>query len=607
MMKNDGWPSFSFTEMLKPPDGWRTDCALLSTYSADLVVVITSLLALTGCDLDNRRGSRVEVVKAVEALRGKVCVLAQAGRVILPATSRPILKLLDRFVKTVDSDENITSWHPKAALVRYVYAEDASERQWRIWLGSRNLTRALNWDAGVVLASRSDGKGRAIEGLAAVAEGLANRAKLPLLRSNELRTEFAKLTWECPAGGEVHRVNWLRPGQSTDFPAAPADTGRMFVISPFLDAPIVREASKWGGAKTHRTIVSTAAELQRLLHEDKGVFDGFENLLIQPLPDLPAEGAGLRDEDDTAGSESADGEEPQPAGLHAKLLFAAKGARRQLWLGSANATQRGWKGSNFEIVAELTISRSVADAIEDFVANCEQFKPAASPPEVDEDEEALESARKALSGKWPLRQRVSDTECEIIAREPPPLGGQGIDLEVAVLGGSWKIWPSKEDRILFAAVQRWQRSDFIQLRVSINERTCAWLQLAPCEPPPDEERDHALIAQYLDPRTFLLWLRSMLTDEPACVGGGDWDGENPPSASNPSNSPSFSEAGIGPSVEEILRSWSRDPSSFAAADDKVKAYLGELERRADERGATSDAELLKAFRQTWDTLASELR
>jgi hypothetical protein len=74
-----------------------------------------------------------------------------------------------------------------------------------------------------------------------------------------------------------------------------------------------------------------------------------------------------------------------------------------------------------------------------------------------------------------------------------------------------------------------------------------------------------------------------------------------------SNRTSFSEAGIGPSVEEILRSWSRDPSSFAAADDKVEAYLGELERRADERGATSDAELLKAFRQIWDTLASELR
>jgi hypothetical protein len=99
----------------------------------------------------------------------------------------------------------------------------------------------------------------------------------------------------------------------------------------------------------------------------------------------------------------------------------------------------------------------------------------------------------------------------------------------------------------------------------------------------------------------------MLADEPASAGGGDWDGENPSSNSSPSSSPSFSETGIGPSVEEILRSWARDPSSFAAADDKVKAYLSELERRANERGATGDAEMLKAFRHTWDTLASELR
>jgi hypothetical protein len=435
MTKHDGWPSFSFTEMLKPPDGWRTDCAVLSTYSADLVVVVTSLLALTGCDLDNRRGSRVELVKAIEELRGKVCVLAQAGRVILPATSRPILKLLDRFLKTVDSDENVTSWHPKAALVRYANSEDVAEQQWRVWIGSRNLTRTLNWDAGLVLASRSDGKGRPIEGLAGVAEGLANRSKLPWLRANDLRAEFAKLTWECPAGGEVHRVSLLRPGQSAGFPVAPADTERMFVVSPFLDARTVRAASKWGGTKTRRTILSTATELQRLLHEDKGVFEGFGELLIQPLPDLPAEGAGLRDEDDTAGGETADGEEPQPAGLHAKLLFAAKGARRQLWLGSANATERGWKGGNVEIVSELTISRGVADAIAEFLANCQQFKPAAAPAEVDTDEEALESARKALSGRWPLRQRIGDSECEILAREPPPVGGPGIELEVAILGG----------------------------------------------------------------------------------------------------------------------------------------------------------------------------
>ncbi len=73
IMSKDSWPKFSFTELLKPPDGWKTDHAVLCTYSADLVVIITSLLALSGCDLESRRtGTRVELVRAIEALRGRV-------------------------------------------------------------------------------------------------------------------------------------------------------------------------------------------------------------------------------------------------------------------------------------------------------------------------------------------------------------------------------------------------------------------------------------------------------------------------------------------------------------------------------------------------------
>src|SRR5712672_4328 len=84
-MKHEGWPTFSYTDLLRPPDGWQAEHAILTTYSADLVVIVTALLALTGCDLDYRRtGSRVELVKAIEALRGRVCVVAQAGRVANP-------------------------------------------------------------------------------------------------------------------------------------------------------------------------------------------------------------------------------------------------------------------------------------------------------------------------------------------------------------------------------------------------------------------------------------------------------------------------------------------------------------------------------------------
>jgi hypothetical protein len=386
----------------------------------------------------------------------------------------------------------------------------------------------------------------------------------------------------------------------------PADSDRIFVISPFLDAPVVRRAAQWGGPKTHRAIVSTAMEFQRLLYEDETLFEGFNELLTQPLPDLPAEGADLRDNESVSGNELLDGEEPPPAGLHAKLLFAAKGARRQLWLGSANATKRGWEGGNFESVGELALSRAIADALQRFIANCERFHRAASPPEIDAHEEALEKARKSLSGTWPLRQQIRDAEVEIIATKPPPLVDSEIKLEVAVLGGAYCVWRRDLTRVLLSRQPRWQRSAFVQIRVSRGDKKCAWLQIAPCEPPPDDDRDRAVIAQYLDARTFLLWLRSMLTDEGASAGGGEC-AEGTSSGSVTTRDPGTFDDSVGPTIEEILRAWALNPSSFIAMDEKVKAYMGELQRRAYESGAVADSELLKAFHLTWNELAAELR
>src|SRR5262249_18587470 len=250
-MSKENWPKFSFTELLKPPEGWRTDHAILSTYSADLVVIVTSLLALSGCDLESRKGSRVEFVKAVEALRGRVRILAQESRVAIP--NAPILKLLDKFLLTVVTDERESSFHPKAALLCFHNIDDPEDRQWRIWFGSRNLTRANNWEAGLVLISRSDGKGQHIEGLAAVGEELAGRARLAELTPSSVKADLSKLTWECPHGCEIKRVSLLGPGLEQGFPSPPANTERIFVVSPFLDAKTVRLAAAWGGPKTCRT------------------------------------------------------------------------------------------------------------------------------------------------------------------------------------------------------------------------------------------------------------------------------------------------------------------------------------------------------------------
>ena len=607
-MSNASWPRFSFTEVLKPPDGWYTDHAILSTYSADLLVIVTSLLALGGYDLDgDRRGSPVELVRAIEGLRGRVRILAQEGRVPIPSKQLPILKLLDRFLLTIVTDETESSFHAKAALLRFHKMDEPSETQWRIWFGSRNLTRAMNWEAGLVLTSRPDGKGQKIDGLASVVGAFAGRAKLAQLTPGSVRAELSKLTWECPPGCEVRRLSLLGPGRDHGFPEPPADTERMFVVSPFLDAATVRTAGKWGGPKTRRTLVSTDLEFQRLLREDGSVFEGFGNLCRQPLPDLPAESAVSIEEENRAAVEVAESEEVPPQGLHAKLLFAAKGKRRQLWVGSANATARGWEGRNIEIVAELAVNQEVADGIDAFVDTCERCTPVVTESKEDENERALEKARKALSDTWPLRQLIRDGELQLVASSPPPISDPQISVEVAMMGGAWKTWPPDADRVSLARVREWERTDFVQVRVRLRDMVCAWVQVAPSDPPPDDARDTGLISQYLNPSTFMWWMRSMLTDTTSDGGGGDWDSDDdPPKGKAPKRSRAL-DADAMPTIEEILRAWARDAAAFRNADEKVRTYLSELERRAAEMDAESDARLLRTFRKTWETLAGELQ
>ena len=62
-----------------------------------------------------------------------------------------------------------------------------------------------------------------------------------------------------------------------------------------------------------------------------------------------------------------------------------------------------------------------------------------------------------------------------------------------------------------------------------------------------------------------------------------------------------------PNVEEILRSWARDPSTFKMADEKVSQYLNAFRDRAIELNDVNLNGLLEEFRATWDMLASELR
>jgi len=98
-----------------------------------------------------------------------------------------------------------------------------------------------------------------------------------------------------------------------------------------------------------------------------------------------------------------------------------------------------------------------------------------------------------------------------------------------------------------------------------------------------------------------------LADEADHPPDADWDDDGTGEGHPRRREADQSDAGLLPTIEEILRAWARDENSFRLADEKVGAYLTELETRAAENNQTKDVELLQTFRKTWNTLAQQLR
>ncbi len=605
-MNEPGWPFFSFCELLRPEAGWKTDHAILATYSADFAVSIAALLALSRCDCDDRRtGSQLELVNAIDTLRNRVRVLVHPGRLAKPKVPRPIHAVLDKFIFEIPPKARDCSWHPKVALLRFTPGDSpgTTECQWRLWIGSRNLTKSMNREAGVVLTSRSDNRGKPVEGIGELGAQLARRAELAGFPADKVLQDLNALTWEFPFGTEVESVRLFGEQTPSAFPPRNDGADRVLVVSPFLDKRTVRSVAQWGGNGVRRTLVSTLQELSRLVRDDPQIFDDFQ-VLWCTSPELSAEGVeSMEEAAEATAVKPIEGEEVPLAGLHAKILYAAKGARRQLWLGSANATARGWDGRNYEVVAEIRLTRpDPAVALEKFVGGCHIFEPEVALAIDDVDDVALEKTRNDLAYGWLLSQRLEGERPVVVSKTGyPPIKNADIQLDVASLGQEWIPWPPEAQEVTLPALRTWQFSDFLQVRLSLRKRTCEWIQIARFVPPIDQKRDHAAIAHYLDLATYFLWLRSRLADQPR-PGGGDWDKEDPSDAAPIGHTASFL-ASVVPTLEEVLRSWARNPAAFAEAESVVTNTLVEMERRAT---GEEDIKALSDFRKTWFTLVSGL-
>ena len=493
-------PTLPLLEALRPPPGWRTDRAILSAYSAEPAVLVSLLLALAGRDDDSGSGSRVALARTLDELRGRVAFVLQRGRIAPPNAAPRVLALLDRFVREAPWDEGDTagasgrSWHAKLALVRLVASDDrTAPPQWRFWLGSRNFTRDTSWDIALSLETVEPGSagGQTLDGIEQVAARLAEHAD-ETARWQPLVSELAQTQWNVPRGLTLRRIVLMLP-DDTDrgLPPSPPKVHRLLAVAPFLDGGTVRRLRSW--TNQTRTLLSTTPELGRLSSQRAKPLKGFELLT---LPGTPEENEAPPDEDSAPLDASLD-----TRGLHAKLLWAEHAAGATLWLGSPNLTQRAWT-RNAEAFAEIGVRlRGGAQAAKS--PSRRARRPSGTWHGRSIRKTSKTKCRRTMIGKrWRPRAARSLRGCAPVSdmmrtkprssrrlERPPHPEDPRIFLIVGRLGGTMVRWDRDAIAVAIPKTNASADADLISVRVSLNDQSLSWTQLAPFDPPLPATRD----------------------------------------------------------------------------------------------------------------------
>ncbi|MBD9653151.1 hypothetical protein IB267_32835 [Ensifer sp. ENS09] len=306
-----------FGEALLPPEGYRLEAALGTTFSLDFLTALTvpvSLALRGGIQRDELLSSPLAALAAMRRLEDRLAIFVEAGNIHSPKGKRtPLVTLLESIVKEVPPPRN-TSFHPKLWLLRFAPEHDGPMRQ-RLIMMSRNLTRDRSWDVAVQL----DGEERQS----------VRQANMPIVELLDwLPVPKTSKHLRALRNG-LQYVNWDRiPGFSSPifhshFPTSTRAQwrpvpGKLAVISPFCDeegldslgieriTALVASDDWLAGLKVHPPKCLTLADY------------------ASPEPDP----------DSTMTAEDR-------AGLHAKLYIVENGDETTITLGSGNATGAG--------------------------------------------------------------------------------------------------------------------------------------------------------------------------------------------------------------------------------------------------------------------------
>ena len=357
-----------YGNLLSPPENFRLDCAVGTSYSLDLDALTGACLSL-GLSLETDTEFKDNPVCLLEALRkagDKVVLFCQNGQIHLPDRITPLYILLEKVAFPVivkkTLERGYPSFHPKVWLIRF--KNDEGQYLYRVIILSRNLTFDRSWDITCsmdgVPATESSSKNQPIcDFLKYLRHELSNdeNAMRKKLIIDELISVLPNVVF-TPSEKEFSDYEFFPSGFSTpegrsySILKAPLFSGRfdeLLIMSPFLSTSTVKafnhrcrkrsDGSLSNMLFTRKTslekLSSDAVSFFRIFTLKDGIIDG-ENLISEAseqetIPDL--------DHD-----------------IHAKLYMANRGSNSDLYVGSLNASENAIY-NNVEFLLQLKSKR----------------------------------------------------------------------------------------------------------------------------------------------------------------------------------------------------------------------------------------------------------
>ncbi len=392
-------------EALRPPAGYGLDRAIGTTFSLDLLALLTAPLSFTIFGWEEEDGSpSADPLALFEGLRrfsDRISVYCQAGQIAVPSNTPLLLGYLEDSVIEVEPPTPSRIFHPKVWALRLT-AEDRPVL-YRLLVLSRNLTFDRSWDTVLALEGEVSGGRRRIAAnrplgdFFAALPGLAVRDVPERAReaADLVQEELRRTHFELPAGFEDMKFWPLGLSKRTRWSFADR-VDRMLCISPFVGKGLLDRLP----GRSDGVLVSRREELDAL---DPEAVEAFGRTYVL-REEAELEDEVPEEETDEAPSDAAerptteDDEGETLRGLHAKLYVADAGRETRIWTGSANATHAAFSG-NVEFLVELVGKRSfcgvdrVLGAPDDstgFEDLLQRYEPPTDPVERDETRAMLE-------------------------------------------------------------------------------------------------------------------------------------------------------------------------------------------------------------------------